>query len=90
MENSLLYGSNQNGRNMKKNKKEDLVLNSLKKSSRALKKAQEVAEYNKDIEALIVISERWMNLSQLIKSLDKPKQQMLGFTSMTEEEDIDE
>jgi len=88
MENLLQYGNNQNGRAMKKQEREEMILKSFKKSHKALKKAQEVAEYNHDIEALVVISERWMQLMQHLKALDKPQQQMLGFT--TTQEDFDE
>lgn len=87
MESLLPYGNNQNGRIMKKQVREELILKSFQKSHKALKKAQEVAEYNNDIEALVIIAERWLQFSQQLKSLDKTQHQMLGFTSVPMEED---
>lgn len=58
----------------------------------SLAKAQEIAVQRQDIEALIVISERWMMAAEKIKGLDSGKPLMLGFTSeeMHESEQPDE
>lgn len=82
----LQYGSSQNGRDMRKQDREELILKSFKKTEKALKIAQQVAEYNKDIEALVIISERWMQLVQHLKSFDKTNQHVLGFSPMPQEE----
>lgn len=75
---------------MRKQYKEELIDKSLLKTQRALKKAQEVAEYNKDIEALVIIAERWLQFTAHVKALDKPAPQMLGFTPTMMEEEEDE
>ena len=80
----LPFGNNQNGRIMKKSQKDEIVLETFKKGTKALKKAQKIAEFNRDVEALVVISERWLTFMQLAESLDKPRQQMVGFTTLQE------
>lgn len=58
---------------------------SIKKTIKILKKAEKIAEQHRDIEALVVISDRWAGLAQKIKDFDKPKPIMLGFAPEGEE-----
>lgn len=60
---------------------------SIKKTIKVLKKAEKIATQHRDIEALVVISDRWANLAQKLKDFDKPRPLMLGFAP--EGEDLD-
>ena len=55
------------------------IINAVK----ALDQAQKFAVETRDIESLVVISDRWMNTAYKIKGLDKSNSQMIGF--ITEE-----
>lgn len=71
---------------------ETALQSSLYNIMSSLSKAQEIATQRQDIEALIVISERWMLAAEKIKRLDSNKSVMLGFTSedMNDPEQPDE
>jgi hypothetical protein len=66
---------------------QDAFNKSIKQTIKILKKAEKIAEQHRDIEALVVISDRWTNLAQKIKDFDKPKPIMLGFAP--EGDDLD-
>jgi hypothetical protein len=61
---------------------------SIKKTIKILKKAENIAVQHRDIEALVIIADRWVGLAQRIKDFDKPKPIMLGFAP--EGEDVNE
>ena len=58
-----------------------IVHESIRRTVKSLKKAHKIASNNRDIEALILISERWMALMQRVDELDKYPQKMIGFVS---------
>jgi hypothetical protein len=55
----------------------------------SLRIAKGLAKQNRDVEALVLIAERWAVLAGRMKDIDKKGSVMLGF-SPTEEEDEDE
>lgn len=58
-------------------------------SAKALAKAQEIAEYNRDIDAIVAISDRWAVLARTLESNSVEQDKIpLGFTR--ESEGIDE
>jgi ABC-type sugar transport system substrate-binding protein len=58
-------------------------------SAMALAKAQEIAEYNRDIDAIIAISDRWGVLARTLELGDEEQQKLpMGFT--VDKEDLDE
>lgn len=62
---------------------------SLLQSKNALFEANRIAKFNKDLEALIAISDRWTVLAGRIKELDSNSRVMLGFTSSIDEQEED-
>lgn len=57
-------------------------------SAIALAKAQEIAEYNRDIDAIIAISDRWGVLARTLELGDEEQQKLpIGFTVDKEESD---
>lgn len=48
-------------------------------SAKALRKAQKIAEYNKDLDALVVIAERWMTLSRVLEADKEDSRIPMGF-----------
>jgi ABC-type sugar transport system substrate-binding protein len=58
-------------------------------SAKALAKAQEIAEYNKDIDAIVAISDRWAMLARALDADENQATRMpIGFS--VEKEDKDE
>jgi predicted nucleic-acid-binding protein len=72
---------------MNKEQKEILSAEAIDKSVEALDRAHQLAVENRDIEALVVISERWATFGQKIKSFDKNIKGMIGFYTEDEEEE---
>lgn len=68
---------------IERNAIQSAIVNTVK----ALDKAQKFAEENRDIESLVVISDRWMNTAYKIKGLDKNSSQVIGFIQEFDEED---
>ena len=68
----------------------ELIQESLLQSKNSLFEANRIAKMNRDLEALIAISDRWVTLAGKIKALDSNGKFMLGFNSTVEEEDEDE
>lgn len=57
-------------------------------SARALAKAQEIAEYNKDIDAIVAISDRWAVLARTLELGDAGDNVVpFGFSSMVKGEE---
>lgn len=82
---------------MDKNKKESLSEKAFENTVEALATAQKLATENRDIEALVVISERWALFGQKIKDIDKGIKSMIGFhredfeaETFSEEEAVDD
>lgn len=89
MESLPQYGNNQNGRKMNELHKE-LIDVSLIKCRDVLSEAQKIARQNRDVEALVIISDRWAKLAAEIKTIDKGGSFMLGFTSNQEQEEFED
>lgn len=51
----------------------------IHQSAKALKRAQKIAEYNKDLDALVVIAERWMTLSRVLEADKEDNRIPMGF-----------
>ena len=68
----------------------EFIQESLLQSKNSLFEANRIAKMNRDLEALIAISDRWVTLAGKIKALDSNGKFMLGFNSTVEEEDEDE
>lgn len=51
----------------------------IHQSAKALKRAQKIAEYNKDLDALVVIAERWMTLSRVLEADKEDSRIPMGF-----------
>lgn len=81
------FGNNQIGRLMDKEHKAVLSKTAIDKSVEALDKAQQLAVENRDIEALVVIAERWATFGHKIKSFDKNIKSMVGFYTEDEEQE---
>lgn len=79
MEIFLLFGSNQIGKDMNKDKKDSLSEKAFENTIEALATAQKLATENRDVEALVVISERWALFGQKIKDIDKGIKSVIGF-----------
>ena len=62
---------------------------SISQAMKSLRKAQKIAEYNRDMEAMIAISERWMVLIQKLDELDANGYKMVGFTQELIQGDMD-
>lgn len=73
---------------MNNNKKDELSAQAFENTVVALEAAQKLAIENRDVEALVVISERWANFGQKIKDIDKQIKSMIGFVSEVEEEGL--
>jgi hypothetical protein len=73
---------------MNKQEKEILSNQALEKSVEALDKAHKFAEENRDIEALVVIAERWATFGNKVRNFDKNIKGMIGF--YTDDEDKEE
>jgi hypothetical protein len=60
-------------------------------SAKALAKAQEIAEYNRDVDAIVAIADRWNLLARTLESSEEEVQRIpLGFSvSSSEEEEHD-
>lgn len=86
-ENLLPCGNNQIGDNVSKKLEQETLEKSIKKTIKILNKAEKIASQHRDIEALVVISDRWIGLAQRLKDFDKPKPIMLGFAP--EGDDLD-
>ena len=67
-----------------------LMQESLLQSKHALFEANRIAKMNRDLEALIAISDRWTILAGRIKELDSNSKVMLGFTSNLDEHGEDD
>lgn len=65
----------------------ELIERSFNQTARILNKAEEIAEQHRDIEALVVISDRWASLAQKVKDIDKSQPVMLGFVPSEEGKD---
>jgi hypothetical protein len=78
MENSPQYGSNQSG-NMK-NKK------IIQKVIKNLEQAEKLALENRDVESLVIISDRWYSLIDNINHNDSNKLN-IGFVSQEKNDD---
>lgn len=73
-----------------KNLEDSVVSTSLQSVVASLSEAQKIATQRTDMEALIVIAERWFLIAEKLKGLDGSKPIMLGFTSNMPEEDLAE
>lgn len=71
---------------MDNSKKEMLSEKAFEQTVEALQTAQKLATENRDVEALVVISERWAAFGQKIKDIDKHIKSMIGFVSELDEE----
>jgi hypothetical protein len=89
METLPQYGNNQNGEKVNELQKE-LLDTSLLKCRDVLGEAFRIAKQNRDVEALVIISDRWARLAAEIKGIDKGSNFMLGFTHNLEKDDEDE
>lgn len=56
-------------------------------SAKALFKAQEIAEYNMDIDAIVAISDRWNMLARALDAGTEQEKMPLGFVREQEGED---
>ena len=56
----------------------------------SLRLAKQLAKQNRDVEALIIIAERYATFAGKLKDIDKGGNFMLGFNTTVEEEDINE
>ena len=63
---------------------------SLLQSKNALFEANRIAKMNRDLEALIAISDRWTVLAGRVKELDGNGKYMVGFTSTIDHEQQEE
>ena len=82
---------------MEKSKKESLSEKAFENTIEALATAQKLATENRDVEALVVISERWALFGQKIKDIDKGIKSVIGFhredfelESFNEEEELED
>jgi hypothetical protein len=66
-----------------------LIQESLLQSKHALFEANRIAKMNRDLEALIAISDRWTVLAGRVKELDSNGKYMVGFTSSVDEQGDD-
>jgi hypothetical protein len=64
---------------MNNDKKESLSEKAFENTVEALATAQKLATENRDVEALVVISERWALFGQKIKDIDKGIKSVIGF-----------
>ena len=64
---------------MNNEKKESLSEKAFENTIEALATAQKLATENRDVEALVVISERWALFGQKIKDIDKGIKSVIGF-----------
>lgn len=81
------FGNNQIGKQMNKEEKQKISKEAMEKSMEALDTAHKLATENRDIEALVVIAERWATFSHKVKSIDKNIKGMIGFYTDDEEEE---
>lgn len=62
----------------------------LVQSAKALAKAQEIAEYNRDIDAIVAIADRWNLLARTLEASEEETQKIpLGFSVTQSEEEHD-
>lgn len=60
-------------------------------SARALSRALEIAEYNRDIDAIVAISDRWAVLARTLEMNDSQENKIpLGFSIGRQEEEDDD
>jgi len=57
----------------------------ISNSAKSLKQAYKIAKYNKDLDALVAISERWMTLSRIIDASEGKEKLPMGFIVEEEE-----
>lgn len=59
--------------------KDHAMHESISRTMKSLRTAEKFAKESRDVEALILISERWMALMQKIEDIDVKSVQQLGF-----------
>jgi hypothetical protein len=68
----------------------EIMNQSIQYCADSLRLAKQLAKQNRDVEALIIIAERYATFAGKLKDIDKGGNFMLGFNTIVEEEDINE
>jgi len=68
----------------------EIMNQSIQYCADSLRLAKQLAKQNRDVEALIIIAERYATFAGKLKDIDKGGNFMLGFNTTVEEEDINE
>lgn len=68
----------------------DTMNQSIQQCADSLRLAKQLAKQNRDVEALIIIAERYAAFAGTLKDIDKGGSFMLGFNPTVDEEEINE
>lgn len=83
------YGKQKNLNSKKNNKlkssNEDFILLECFDS---LKKAKKIAKQTQNVEAYLMISDRWVNIYSVLSSGESPKYDSIGFTANIDQENL--